>query len=133
MIDSEMLKKYVALEERRRLNKAEADELQEELSSLEKQLLNQFSLTDMTQARVSDMTVYVERKLFAQVADGDRARAIKALRSAKLNEFVKADFNLNAVSAWIREREAEGRPLPKSMAQAFNVAEVFRLRTRKSR
>ena len=131
-MNTEELKRFVALEERRRQLEAEVDAVKAEAAELEQRLLPQFEQGGFEKISIDGRTVYIERKLWAKARDGDKAAVCKALKRCRLGDYVEETFNTNSLSAYVRELDREGRALPPSLAAVLDVSEVFKLRTRRS-
>jgi hypothetical protein len=131
-MNTDELKRFVALEERRRQLEAEIDTIKAEAAELEALLLPQFEQSGMERVAIDGRTVYIERKLWAKARDGDKAAVCKALKRCRLGDYVEQTFNSNSLSAYVRELDREGRPLPPSLREVLEVSEVFKLRTRRS-
>jgi hypothetical protein len=131
-MNTDELKRFVALEERRRQLEAEIDTLKAEAAELEMSLLPQFEQGGLERVSIDGRTVYIERKLWAKAKEGDKAAVCKALKRAHLGDYVEETFNTNSLSAYVRELDREGRPLPPSLREVLEVSEVFKLRTRRS-
>jgi hypothetical protein len=131
-MNTEELKQFVALEERRRQLEAEVDTIKAEAAELEGRLLPQFEQSGMERVSIDGRTVYVERKLWAKAKDGDKGALCKALKRCRLGDYVEETFNTNSLSAYVRELDREGKPLSPALAAALDVSEVFKLRTRRS-
>jgi hypothetical protein len=131
-LNTDELKRFVALEERRRQLETEVDSIKAEAAELESRLLPQFEQSGTERIAIDGRTVYVERKLWAKAKDGDKAAVCKALRRARLGDYVEETFNTNSLSAYVRELDREERPLPSSLRDVLEVSEVFKLRTRRS-
>jgi hypothetical protein len=129
---TEELKRFVALEERRRQLEAEVDTIKTETAELEQRLLPQFELEGFEKISIDGRTVYVERKLWAKAKDVNKAAVCKALKRARLGDYVEETFNTNSLSAYVRELDREDRPLPLGLRDVLEVSEVFKLRTRRS-
>ena len=131
-MNTEELKRFVALEERRRQLEAEVETIRAEATELEQRLLPQFEQEGFEKISIDGRTVYVERKLWAKARDGNKAAVCKALKRARLGDYVEETFNTNSLSAYVRELDREERPLPPSLREVLEVSEVFKLRTRRS-
>jgi hypothetical protein len=131
-MNTEELKRFVALEERRRELEAEIDIIKAEAAELEQRLLPQFELSGMERVSIDGRTVYIERKLWAKAKDGDKVAVCKALKRCRLGDYVEETFNTNSLSAYVRELDREERQMPPTLAAVLDVSEVFKLRTRKS-
>jgi len=131
-MNSEQLKRFVALEERRRQLEEEIDQLKAEAVELEQALMPQFEQAGIERVSIDGRTVYVERKLWASAKNGDKQALCKALKRARLSQFVQETFNSQSLSALVREWDRDGRPMPPSLREVLEVSEVFKLRTRRS-
>lgn len=131
-MNTEELKRFVALEERRRQLETEVDSIKAEAAELEGRLLPQFEQSGMERVAIDGRTVYVERKLWAKAKDGDKPSVCKALKRCRLGDYVEETFNTNSLSAYVRELDREGRQMPPSLVAVLDVSEVFKLRTRRS-
>ena len=131
-MNTDELKRFVALEERRRQLEAEVDTIKAEATELEQRLLPQFEQEGFEKISIDGRTVYVERKLWAKARDGNKAAVCKALKRARLGDYVEETFNTNSLSAYVRELDREERRLPPSLREVLEVSEVFKLRTRRS-
>ena len=135
----------LAREEReleKKLKKVEA-----EMAALEEPLKDQFSDLGMSNARVGGLTIYLHTQLWAGAAKreivnadgtvsvvGDAETTCEALIEAGLAEFVKPNFNVNTLSAWVRELpedQATGLPiLPPELEGKISITKKYSLRTR---
>jgi len=131
-MNTEELKRFVALEERRRQLETEIDTVKAEAAELEQRLLPEFERGGLEKISIDGRTVYLERKLWAKAKDGDKAVVCKALKRAHLGDFVEETFNTNSLSAYVRELDREERPLPPTLHGVLEISEVFKLRTRRS-
>lgn len=131
-MNTDELKRFVALEDRRKQLEAEVDSIKAEAAELEGLLLPQFEQSGMERVSIDGRTVYVERKLWAKAKDGAKPSVCKALKRCRLGDYVEETFNTNSLSAYIRELDRENRQMPPSLAAVLDVSEVFKLRTRRS-
>lgn len=131
-MNSEQLKRFVALEERRRELEGEIDRIKAEATELESSLMPQFEQAGIERVSIDGRTVFIERRLWASAKNGDKLAVCKALKRARLSEFVQESFNSQSLSALVREWDREGRPVPPSLREVLEVSEVFKLRTRRS-
>lgn len=130
-INTDVVARYVELTQRRKALEAEADDVKKQLIAIESELLDAFAETGVSSIRAGGGTISLRRELWAGCKDGDYERACRALRAAGLDEFVQPRFNASQLSAYVRELDREGAPLPSSFAGAINVSEVFKLRVTK--
>jgi len=131
-MNSEQLKRFVALEERRKELEGEIDRIKAEATEIESALMPQFEQAGIERVSVDGRTVYIERRLWAAAKNGDKPALCKALKRARLSDFVQETFNSQSLSALVREWDREGRAMPPSLREVLEVSEVFKLRTRRS-
>ena len=131
-MNTDELKRFVALEERRKQLEAEVETIKAESSELETRLLPQFEQSGTERIAIDGRTVYVERKLWAKAKDGDKPSVCKALKRCRLGDYVEETFNTNSLSAYVRELDREGKQLSPALAAVLEISEIFKLRTRRS-
>ena len=131
-MNTEELKRFIALEERRRQLETEIDTVKAEATQLEQLLLPEFERSGVEKVSMDGRTVYLERKLWAKAKDGNKAAVCIALKRAHLGDFVEETFNTNSLSAYVRELDREEKRLPPSLCGVLEISEVFKLRTRRS-
>lgn len=131
-VDIERTRRYVELTKRKRQAEDDLDEVKKELARLEGQLLEDFEHAGVDSMRIDGHTVYPHRQLFANARDGDKERAVEALRACGLHDYVKEQFNTQSLSAYVRELDELEEPLPQPLADALDVYEKFTLRVRKA-
>lgn len=131
-MNTEELKHFIQLEQRRRQLEAEIGTIKAQSAELEASLLPQFEQAGMERVSIDGRTVYIERKLWAKPKEGDKQAVCKALKRARLGDYVQESYNSNSLSAYIRELDREGRSLSPGLAKVLEVSEVFKLRTRSS-
>ena len=114
-MNTEELKRFIALEERRRQLETEIDVVKAEAAQLEQLLLPEFERNGLEKVSIDGRTVYLERKLWAKAKDGDKAAVCKVLKRAHLGDFVEETFNTNSLSGYVRELDREEKPLPPNL------------------
>jgi hypothetical protein len=123
--------KLVELTMKKRALEAEAKEVAAEIAEIEESLLEQFGEAGISSVRAEGGTVSMSRQLWATCREGNYERACAALRAAGLDEFVQPRFNANSLSAYFRELDREGKPIPAEIDGAIDLAERFSLRVTK--
>jgi hypothetical protein len=132
----EKLQLFVQLEKRRKELEAEVKEIGKEIEALGVDnehpggLMDEMLEAGLTTAKVDGVTVYFDRKLWAGAADGDYDRACDALVAAGMSDYVQRRFNVNSMSAYVREMDKTEQPLPPEFAETITVVEKVKLRTR---
>ena len=141
------MSRYVALSLERRALEAKLKLVEADLGALDEPLRMQMAEHGVSNMRAGGLTVYINRQLWAGGAkvevtqpDGtvavvnDRQITCDALIAAGQGQFVEPSFNVNTVSAWVRElpQDDNGAPiLPPELVGKISVAERYQLRTRK--
>ena len=135
MLNMERLKEFVEKDARKQALKRELNQLNKELNELEPELLESFAEEGVESIKVDGRIVFLHRQIWAQVVGGacNRPLAVEALKRAGLSDFVSENFNSNQLSAYMRELERNGEPLPEEFDGILEANEKFSLRTRKAR
>lgn len=142
-LDTERLRRFVALENRKKELKAELEAVEAELTELDADLQPEFVEAGIQSVRCDGRTLYLHRQFWAGMVDGDRPRAVTALRTAGMDDYVFETFNTQSLSAYVRERVKSGQEdgqlvedvymlLPDSFRGAINVTEKINIRSRKA-
>jgi hypothetical protein len=126
----EKIERFIELETERRELEARLKEVKEEIAPLHEQVLTYFEQTGTSKIKRSGLTLYVHRQLWARPIDGDYERGCAALKAAGLEDMVKESFNIHTLSAYIRELERMGEPIPETFEGAIQTEETFQIRTR---
>jgi hypothetical protein len=126
----EKIEQFIELETERRELEARLKEVKEEIAPLHEQVLTYFEQTGTSKIKRSGLTLYVHRQLWARPIDGDYERGCAALKAAGLEDMVKESFNIHTLSAYIRELERMGEPIPETFEGAIQTEETFQIRTR---
>lgn len=134
-IDMHALRRFARL----KIELAELDarlkQLQKELSVIEEGLLDQFGDEGVKQVRVEGILVYLYRQTWAHARNGNYEKACRWLARHGLRDFVHRRFDVQTLSAYVRERRTEeqegGEGLPKGFEKVVTVTDNFSLRVRK--
>lgn len=145
MVDMKMAKDYAELTLEKRRLEAEANELSKQCAELEEQLLEQFSEDGVQNLKLDGIgTLYISSKLWAGAAKvedeqgneiSDKQVTCDALKAAGLGVFVSEGFNVQTLSAWLREQPTDelGDPiLPEELVGKMSVTRRFNLGVRKA-
>lgn len=134
-MNTDLIRNFVQLKKQRAELQDELKELDDMLKTLEEQVSDELINEGVRNIRITDEdgqqhTVYYARTLWAS-SGGDMEQACAALKQANLGEFVREQFNVQQVSAYIREQEKLGEPLPPEVAEHIKVREVFSVKITK--
>lgn len=91
--------------------------IQEERKAVaEKKLMEQMTDAGVQRIAVDGVTVYIHKQIFASKAAGiSDEQAADALRATGLDDMIKPKFNANTMSAYIRELDGQGLPIPRTL------------------
>lgn len=137
-MDMDKVKRYRDLRVAAASAGAESKGLTAEADALERQLIEQYAEEGVQNIRVDGSTVYLERKVYAQKEKGPDGEVVEtsavteALIAAGLGDFVTPTYNVNTLSAYLRELDEQGEPLPEALVGLVRPAEVFKLKHRKA-
>lgn len=132
-MDVSDVQEYVRLRRRQKELDAELDGVRREADQLEQALLESFSLEGLDRMTVDSTTVYLHRQLWAKAADTTtRQNLLESLKSVGLGHFVHETVNFQTLSSYVRDLDREGEPVPEGLQDDLDVAEVYRLRTRRT-
>lgn len=132
-MDTARLREYARLRRAQKDREAEAAAIKAEADVMEQELLEAFAEDSIQSMNIDNTTIYLSRTLWAKVEDGVATEeVIETLRDAGLGHFVKEGYNSTTLSAWMRDLEREGQPLPDELAGVLGTYEKFQLKTRRS-
>lgn len=120
---------YVRLSDVERNLKQQLEAIQDCKAHIEPLILAYWIEHDIEAQKVGGVTLYPHRQVWASHG-GDPQRAVAALRGAGLDELVTV--NSQTLSAWVRERQANGDDIPPEVGEAILITERTSLRTRRS-
>lgn len=129
----QMAKQFVGHSRRKTELEAELSDVKKKMGELEPVLLTAIEEEKFPESsRVDGMTVFLRRQVWASAKDGDYEAACEALRAAGLEEYVNTRFNVQSVSAYVRDLEREEIPLDPRLVAALNITEKFSVQARAS-
>lgn len=129
---TESLQQYAKAADRKADLEAELLEVKAKLTKLEPLVLDWFQREGVQNIRINGRTLHLRRELWAGRAEGvSNDDAIEALQAAGLDDFAAPRINTQKLSAWCRERDAEGEALPPEFEGVLVVNEKFKVGSRK--
>ena len=130
-MDNRTLKRFIRLDKELREIKAKMDRIKDQREEVMVTLLKQFEKAGMASTKADGMTVFIEETLWASAAN-DNETTCAALKAAGLGIYVKEAFNVQQLSAYVREQVREKKELPEALGKEVKVTKVFKLKTRKA-
>ena len=135
-MDMKLAKQVATLIAKKRKLEDSLRAVKDEIGSLEPSLLNEMMQEQMDRLHVTvgdeKVTLYIHKILWAKPKDGDRQAVIETLLHCGLSDFVQENYNSNSLSAYVRERLANGQKLQPTLEAAVNLEEVVSIRGRRS-
>ncbi len=130
---STSLRTYAKLDKERRTLNARLKKLDTLIEETSHAVLDHFQKIGIDRVTVDGVTIYVRRQLWAGREDGVTVdEACTALKDAGLPEYAHERVNTQSLSAFVRELDAAGKPLPAELQGVIKVSEVFKVQTRMS-
>ena len=136
----EQINEYIRLNALKKEQDAQLKETKSAIAGLQEELLDHFVDNGFQKMTMKNGTVYIHVQKWAGVDRGDDGkdpdavawpRAIAALQSAGLDDFVQERFNTQSLSAFVRELDKNDEELPDEFKGAIKVTEKVSLRVRK--
>lgn len=131
------LKPFVDLTKKKALLTQQLADTKAWLAKLEPEIVEQFQEEGVQSMNCDGYTIYINRKIWASAANGDKKAmyaALSALDDETWSFLVEDTVNANRLAARVRECEenAEGMPiLPPALVDVLKVSEVFKIGARK--
>lgn len=129
MSGTDDLKKLLGLNAQKEALEQQLKEINQERDRITGHVLERWSTDGVSSMKVDGKTVYLRRSVYARVLD--REHVADALRAAGLDSMLTP--NTNTLSAWLREKEEQGEPLPPSLDGIVGMYERFALGVRNGR
>ena len=131
----EMMRQFAALTVEKRELEERLREIGRDLAALNEPIIDAMldEGIDYQRIRLNGQSYGISKKtsLYARPADGDMVRLCEALRTydPETEAMVKETINLNTLSAWVREQEADGG-LPEEVAPLIQITKIPQVQVR---
>jgi len=132
MMEQSLLERFAALEQERMDLEGRLRQVKDKLAELEPGVIDQMQNLGVDSCRVGNRTLRLETSVYCSVADKDYERACELLEELGLDDFVARQPVQQRVRAYFNELYREHGEIPKEFQDAFNVAIVTKVRSRKS-
>lgn len=129
MSANDSLKRLLALNTEKDALEAQLKDVNAERERITQGILDRWSEDGTQSIKIDGKTVYLRRSIYAKVLDREHVAA--ALRDAGLDFMLTP--NTNTLSAWLREKEENGEPIPQSLDGVVGTYERFALGVRNGR
>lgn len=111
--------------------KARLKALNEERVPLETDFIDAANEATLEQVRVAGRTVFVRTQTYVKPKDGDRKRAVAALRGTEYESAI--GVNATSMSSFVRKKEGGLDAMGPTIAEAFEATDKVSVQTRASR
>jgi hypothetical protein len=131
-MDTDRLQRFVTLDERIKVLDAQLTTLKATRKAMQEQILDDFADSSVERVTIDGRTVYCQRQIWAHPLFSREAVAT-ALKEAGYGELVTDTFNLNSLSAVLRDRERAGdSPVPPELEGIIGIREDYSVRSVKA-
>lgn len=135
-MDMQLAQQYAEVIANKRRLEDELRSAKDEIASLEEHMRNMMQENQIDRLPIKvgheTVTLYMHRQLWARPKDGDKERLVRTLKRCGLSDLVQEQYNTSSLSAYVRERLAEGQQLQPTLAGAIDLDEVIQVRGRRS-
>lgn len=129
-LNTNILKRFAELEEKKSEIESELRIVKDELGKLDSLVQDQLINSGIKRISVAGRTIFVKERIIAKY--NSRAEAIEALKKADLGYLVSENFNTQTLNAYIAELIRNGEPLPKEFEGAIKNESIFKAASCKS-
>jgi len=126
---NEDLRRLLALRQDKERHEDVLKGINAEIEILTSRILDRWTDDGVDSVKMDGKTIYVRRSIYAKVLD--REHVAEAMREAGLDSMLTP--NTNTLSAWLREREDNGEPIPPALDGIVGTYERFSLSVRNGR
>ena len=135
-MDMDLATKYASAIANKRRLEDEIRASKDEIASLEESVRNMLQENQIDRLPVTvgtdKVTLYIHRQLWAKPKGGDKATLMGVLKRCGLSALVQEQYNTSSLSAYVRERLANGQQLQPTLEEALVLDEVISVRGRRS-
>ena len=141
--DRDVIAKFAKLHKEQKRLKNKLSQIEKEISELEPDIQEIFLETNTQRLSSNGITLYVERKMRANIRfpedEKESEKLRQAFHDAGMGASVKRTINANTLTAWVREIEEDNNAktveavmklIPKGIRDHINIAEVINIRGR---
>ena len=131
-MDMDLATKYASVIATKRRLEDELRAAKDEIASLEESVRNMLQENQVDRLPVTvgteKVTLYLHRQLWAKPKGGDKMNLMSVLKRCGLSDLVQEQYNTSSLSAYVRERLANGQKLQPTLTEAMTLDEVVSVR-----
>ncbi len=138
-MDFNRLRRFSKLKKKKEELKKKLKEVESGMKELEEQLLEDFTRAGVDKMSLDGKTFYLTSRIFVSPKKKDTEdttmayeRVCEGLRDMGLDWMVTERFNVNTISAYVRELKRNEESLPEGFEELMNISETFKVGIRNS-
>tara|TARA_R110000824_G_scaffold212829_2_gene399146 strand:- start:203 stop:664 length:462 start_codon:yes stop_codon:yes gene_type:complete len=136
-MNMEIVKQFALLTARKKKLEDELRSVKDEMAAIEPAILqelvdNQLDRLPVVTGGGDRITVFIHRQAWVRPKDGNKEAVVKTLKKCGLSDFVSESYNTNSLSAYVRERLANGLDLQPTLKAVVRIDEVTSIRGKRS-
>jgi len=113
LLDTDILKKYINLNEQKKNLNAELRTIQDELNSLEPLIIDHLIENDTDRVTINGKNISYKTQIWMKKETWDDRLIKDTLRKLDMEEYIS--LNSQRLSSWIREKIQSGEGIPKEL------------------
>ena len=122
----ELLHQMKELLETKRKLQAEQRRVQDKINEVQPMALQEMADAGIQNMNINGKTIYLQRTVRPKIAEGwTRQEVVQSLKDHGLGDFLKEDFNMNSLGAYLREltQDSDNVQLPDglTMSEEYNI------------
>jgi hypothetical protein len=135
-MDMTLAKEYASLIAEKRKLEEQLGATKDKIAGLERSILNAMQENQIDRLPINlgteKVTLYIHKQLWAKPKNGDKLNVMQVLKHCGLSDLVQEQYNTSTLSAYVRERLADGENLQPTLEEAIDLIEVISVRGRRS-
>jgi|7_EtaG_2_1085326.scaffolds.fasta_scaffold26792_2 hypothetical protein len=136
-MNMEIVRRFAELTAEKKKAEERLRAIKDEMGALEPAVLselveNQVDRMPMTTNDGDRITIFIHKQAWARPVDGDKEAVVRTLKRCGLSDLVSESYNANSLSAYVRERLADGQSLQPTLKEVIRVDEVTSIRGKRS-
>lgn len=129
-MNMDRLKRFVELKNHQKELDTQIDTIKDELKTLEAAIIEDFATAGIDKITINGQTIFIQKQIWAKVED--KQKAIDMLKASEYyNHYVYETYNVQQISAVIREYIKNGDEIPPEFKDVIGYSETFNIKVTK--
>ena len=129
-MNMDRLKRFVELKNKLKDFEAITDTLKDEVKVLEAAIVEDFATAGIDKITINGQTIFIQKQIWAKVED--KQKAIDMLKASEYyNHYIYETYNVQQISAVIREYIKNGDEIPPEFKDVIGYSETFNIKVTK--